>query len=701
MSQNTATLLFELGTEELPPGALKSLQTALVEKIRDGLDRAELTHGALTGYAAPRRLAVQVSEVIIEQADRSFERRGPALASAFDDAGNPTRAAEGFARSCGVSVNALERLETDEGAWLVHRGVEPGQPTASLLPGIIEQALTHLPIPKRMRWGSETLEFVRPVHWVVLLLGDQVVPASFFGVTADRNSQGHRFHHPDPIAITSASTYVEQLHRGHVMVDFAARRASIRKQVMAEGERLGGQAMIEDGLLDEVTALVEWPVALSGSFAKDFLRVPAEALISSMQEHQRYFPVKDQQGALLPHFITVANIDSQAPEQVIAGNERVIRPRLADAAFFWDQDRHQALGDRLSSLEQVVFQKSLGSVADKSQRVAQLAEGLADTFGVSATDAKRAGQLSRADLVTEMVGEFPDLQGIMGRYYALESGENPAVAAALDEGYQPRFSGDAIAPSALGQLLAVAERIDTLTGIFAIGKAPTGAKDPFALRRAALGLLRTLIEAERDMDLTAQFTAAASSQPAAVEASKQVSALVDFCLERLRALYHEQGFAAELFEAVRTVIDPNAFSPLDFDRRLRACQAFAQLPAAASLASANKRIRNLLRKAESDASTVVAQTAVDPAQFGQTAESDLFEAVTHRQATLQSHIDQAQYAQALALLAELKEPVDQFFDQVMVMAEDPAIQKNRLALLHLLQQQFLAIADVSALTESG
>ncbi|MBS3785465.1 MAG: glycine--tRNA ligase subunit beta [Gammaproteobacteria bacterium] len=700
MSQNTATLLFELGTEELPPGALKALQQSLVERIREGLDRAELAHGTLTGYAAPRRLAVQVSELIIEQADRPFERRGPALTSAFDEAGQPTRAAEGFARSCGVSVDALEQLKTDEGAWLVHRGIEPGQATASLLPAIVEHALTQLPIPKRMRWGSETLEFVRPVHWVVLLLGNQVVPATFFGVTTDRNSQGHRFHHPDPIAITSAETYVEQLYAGHVMVDFAERRASIHQQVIAEGDRLGGQAMVDDGLLDEVTALVEWPVALSGSFAKDFLRVPAEALVSSMQEHQRYFPVQDQQGALLPHFITVANIDSRDPAQVVAGNERVIRPRLADAAFFWDQDRQQALADRLSALEQVVFQKSLGSVADKSQRVASLAEFLADSFGVSPVDAKRAGQLARADLVTEMVGEFPDLQGIMGRYYALESGEKPAVAAALDEGYQPRFSGDAIAPSALGQLLAVAERIDTLTGIFAIGKAPTGAKDPFALRRAALGLLRTLIEAEHDIDLTAQFKKAADSQPAEVNAPKQIPALIDFCIERLRALYHEQGFAAELFEAVHSVIDPASFSPLDFDRRLRACQAFAQLPAAASLAGANKRIRNLLRKAETDAASSI-QTSVNADQFEQAAESELFEAVSTREASLASFIENAQYAEALALLAELKEPVDRFFDEVMVMADDPAIQKNRLALLHRLQQQFLAIADVSALTESG
>lgn len=700
MSADTATLLFELGTEELPPGALKALQTGLVDRLQEGLDRAGITHGALQGFAAPRRLAVQVSGVTLEQADRPFERRGPALSSAFDDAGQPTRAAEGFARSCGVSVSALERIETAEGAWLVHRGIEPGQATTQLLPNVFEQVLSQLPIPKRMRWGSETLEFVRPVHWVVLMLGEKVVPATFFGVTTGQTSQGHRFHHPGAIPLNSADDYVDALYQGSVMVDFANRRDAIQTQVKAEGERLGGRAMLDDALLDEVTALVEWPVALSGSFAKDFLRVPAEALISSMQGHQRYFPVQDHHGELLPHFITVANIESKDPRQVVSGNERVIRPRLADAAFFWDQDRQRALADRLESLHQVVFQKSLGSLADKAGRVASLAESLADTFGVASKDAARAGQLARADLVTEMVGEFPELQGIMGRYYALESGENPSVAAALDEGYQPRFSGDAIAASALGQLLAVAERIDTLSGIFAIGKAPTGAKDPFALRRAALGLLRTLIEGEHDINLTRQFAQAAANQPAAVEAQKQVPALVEFCLERLRAIYHEQGFAAELFEAVRSVTDPNAFSPLDFDRRLSACQAFAQLPEAASLAGANKRIRNLLRRAEGNV-TSLAENPVNANQFTEPAETALFDALASRQDALAGFIAAADYRQALRLLAELKAPVDTFFDQVMVMAEDPAVQRNRLALLNHLQQQFLAIADVSALTESG
>ncbi len=700
MSANTATLLFELGMEELPPGALKQLQSGLTQHIEEGLTRAGIQHGSMTGFAAPRRLAVQVDDVALQQPDRTFERRGPALANAFDSSGQATQAAEGFARACGVNVDALETLKTEQGEWLVHRGVEPGQTSAGLLPDIIEQALTQLPIPKRMRWGSETIEFVRPVHWVVLMLDDQVVPATFFGVNAGQHSEGHRFHHPKPIQVKTAKRYAEQLHAGHVVVDFAKRRSMIEEQVIAAGQRLGGQAIIDAELLDEVAALVEWPVALVGSFDADFLRVPAEALISSMQGHQRYFPVRDNQGQLLPHFITIANLDSRDPKQVIAGNERVIRPRLADAAFFWDQDRKQPLADRLDGLNQVVFQKSLGSLADKSERVAKHAEALAGAFDVKPEDAARAGILASADLVTEMVGEFPELQGIMGRYYALESGENPAVAAALDEGYQPRFSGDAIAPSAMGQLLAIAGRIDTLTGIFAIGKAPTGAKDPFALRRATLGLLRTLIEAEHDIDLTQQFRESAARQPASVDASEQIPALVAFCIERLKAFYQDQGIAPELFEAVRRVIDANAFSPLDFDRRIRACQAFARLPAAASLASANKRIRNLLRKAQvDDAQTET--TPINPALFENTAESDLLTALEARETQLSGFIKTAAYAEALELLAELKTPVDAYFEAVMVMADNPALQNNRLAVLKRLQHAFLAIADVSVLTELG
>jgi glycyl-tRNA synthetase beta chain len=696
MSEDTATLLFELGMEELPPGALDTLSERLADAVAEGLDRAGVSHGPVRALGAPRRLAVQIDGVARRQPDRDFERRGPARAVAFDESGAPTRAAEGFARSCGVEVAQLGVLETDDGAWLVHRGTEPGRDTAALLPGIIDHALTQLPIPKRMRWGDQTSEFVRPVHWVVLMLDDRVVPAEIFGVPSGRESRGHRFHHPQPVSLAEAADYTAAMRAAHVLVDRTDRRDHILEGVRAEGEAIGGHAVIDPGLLDEVNALVEWPVVLSGSFDEAFLRVPPEALISSMQGHQRYFPVRDGDGQLLPRFITVANIDSRDPARVVAGNERVIRPRLADAAFFWDQDRARSLESRRPALDQVVFQKQLGTLADKSARVAALAADYAGAFETDPAQAERAGQLAKADLLTEMVDEFPDLQGVMGRYYAREDGEPDAIAAALDEVYQPRFAADAVAPSPLGRLLAVAERADTLVGIFAIGKAPTGAKDPFALRRAAVGLLRSVIEGEHAIDVAALLSAAAARQPAALNAAEQVEPLVEFCLERLRGLYQEAGYGAELFEAVRSVRSPGSLTPLDFDRRLRACHDFARLPAAGSLAAANKRIRNILRKAATD---IPAQ--VDTTQLAEPAEQALESALASRSPAVDALIRRSAYSEALAQLAELREPVDRFFDEVMVMSDDPAIQANRLALLQRLQDQFLAIADVSALPESA
>ncbi|RZU99516.1 glycine--tRNA ligase subunit beta [Spiribacter vilamensis] len=696
MSDETATLLFELGMEELPPGALDDLSDRLATAIAGGLERAGVEHAAVRALGAPRRLAVQIEAVARRQPDRDFERRGPARSVAFDDNGAPTRAAEGFARSCGVTVDDLQTLETDEGAWLVHRGTETGRDTRELLPGIIEHALSHLPIPKRMRWGDQSSEFVRPVHWVVLMLDEAVVPVTVFGVNSGHESRGHRFHHPAPVALKHADDYTAAMRGAHVLVDRAERRNHILEGVRAEGEAIGGHAVIDAELLDEVNALVEWPVVLSGSFDEAFLRVPPEALISSMEGHQRYFPVRDANGHLLPRFITVANIESRDPARVIAGNERVIRPRLADAAFFWDQDRARTLESRRSALGQVVFQKQLGSLADKSERVADLAARYADRFETDAGQARRAAQLAKVDLVTEMVDEFPELQGIMGRYYATEDGEAPAVAVALDEVYQPRFAADAIAASPLGRLLAVAERADTLTGIFAIGKAPTGAKDPFALRRAAVGLLRSLIEGQHPVDLTALLHDAAARQPAGLDAEAQVKPLVEFCLERLRGLYHEAGYGAELFEAVRSVRPLDAIEPLDFDRRLRACHDFARLPAAGSLAGANKRIRNILRKAD-----CTPPAEVDAERLTEPAERALYTAMEERAPAVEALIAEGAYSEALARLAELREPVDRFFDGVMVMSDDPAVQANRLALLQRLQHMFLAIADVSALPDSG
>ncbi len=689
-------LLIELGTEELPPTALRQLMTRFAEEIAAGLDQADVAHATVHPYATPRRLAVLVEAVAAGQPDRHIERKGPAVTAAFDADGTPTKAAEGFARSCGVSVDALERLTNDKGEWLAYRGIEPGQTTAALLPGIIEQALGRLPIPKRMRWGDSDVTFVRPAHWLVIKHGDSVVPAEILALVSGEHTRGHRFHHPDPIAIDRPAEYAALLRDcGHVIADFDERRERIREQVIAAGERVGGEAVITDALLDEVTALVEWPVAHAGSFDEDFLRVPEEALVSSMESHQKYFPVRGANGRLLPRFITVANIESRDPAQVIGGNERVIRPRLADAAFFWDQDRRTPLASRLEGLQEVLFQKRLGSLYDKSARVAGLAGRFAGDFGVDAGDAERAAWLAKTDLVTEMVGEFPELQGVMGRYYAREDGEPEAVARALDEIYQPRFAADAIPASALGRLLAVAERADTLMGIFAIGKAPSGTKDPFALRRAALGVVRILIEGGHAVDLRGVLAAAGEALPEGLDGSIQVEPVFDFCLDRLRALYQDNGVPVEVFEAVRAVEDDGiTIADLhDFDRRVQACRDFLERPEAASLAAANKRIRNILRKSE--AGTLPAHP--DPARFEHDEEHALYEAITELEAEVDRLATAGDYADALARLASLKEPVDRFFDAVLVMAEDETARSNRLALLQGLARLFLRVADVSQL----
>ena len=688
-------LLVEIGTEELPPTALRGLMEAFAEGVLEGLRQADLDHGPHQPYATPRRLALRVEALPIRQPERRIERRGPALNVAFDDQGRPTRAAEGFARSCGAAVTDLEELVTDRGGWLMYRGVEPGAATAELIPAIVERALHQLPIPKRMRWGDREAAFVRPVHWIVLLLGGDVVPAQLFGLEADRITRGHRFHRPAPLRLAAPGEYARRLEtEGFVIADFSDRRRRVHREVERAAAGTGGQAVVDDALLDEVTALVEWPVALAGSFDPEFLRVPEEALISSMQGHQRYFPVRDANGALLPRFIAVANLESRRPEVVVAGNERVIRPRLADAAFFWDTDRRRPLADRIPELSSVVFQQRLGTLHDKSQRVARLGGRFCEAFGVSPEHLERAAWLARTDLLTEMVGEFPELQGIMGRYYAEHDGEAAEVALALDEQYLPRFSGDSVAGSPLGQLLAVAERADTLLGAFAIGKAPSGTKDPFGLRRATLGLLRTLLENRRSLDLRDLFSAAARGLPGDLKASSQVEPVYEFCLERLRNFYLEQGVPAELFEAVRRVEDAglSVADPLDFDRRLSACQAFVGLPEAASLAAANKRIRNILRKAEDPV-----PESVDPQRLQEPEEQALYEAVGELVTEVEDRVAAAEYGEALRRLAGLREPVDRFFDRVLVMAEDAALRGNRLALLDRVSRLFLSIADVSRL----
>ncbi len=683
-------LLIEIGTEELPPKALHRLATAFCDGIGEGLTKAGLEFTSIRPFATPRRLAVLVGGLIDQQPDRTIERRGPALTAAFDESGLPTRAAQGFAASCGVTVDELDRLENDKGAWLLFRTVEPGRPAAALLPEIVENSLKQLPIPKRMRWGDHPAEFVRPVHWVLLLHGDRPIDADILGLPSVRTTRGHRFHQPELLHVAVPADYEELLHtKGWVIADFERRRQAIHGQVEALASELGGQAVLDPELLDEVTALVEWPVAIAGEFDRRFLEIPPEVLIASMKGHQKYFHVVDQEQRLMPCFIAVSNIDSRDPDQVREGNERVIRPRLSDAEFFWNQDRRQPLAGRLESLKEVVFQERLGTLYDRSLRIGRLAETLARESGGDTEKAARAGLLCKCDLMTEMVGEFPELQGIMGRYYALHSGENEEVAQALDEQYMPRFAGDRVPDTPTGQRLSIADKLDLLTGIFSIGQSPSGDKDPFALRRAALGALRIIIECNLDIDLERALHHAAAGYPHDFERNGIVEKVFHFMMERLKRYYQEQGYGADLFEAV---LSRRPTRPSDFDRRIRALAVFRKLPEAESLAAANKRIANILRQAE----TVIPQQ-VDATLLEDDAEKRLARMVAEMETQVQPLFAEGEYERALTRLAALREPVDEFFDRVMVMVEDEALRNNRLALLQRLHDLFLRVADLSRL----
>ena len=682
-------LLVEMGTEELPPKALPTLSAAFTDGIVKGLAEAGLQAQNITPYAAPRRLAVWVQGVAAQQADQIIEKRGPAMKGAFDAEGNPTKAALAFAASCGVAVADLGKLETDKGAWLVFRQQQAGQATAALFPAMVEKSLAALPIPKRMRWGSGTAEFVRPVHWIVMLADESVIDAEILGIKTGRESYGHRFHAPDAVSITSPTTYAAQLQTAFVVADFAARRDTIRQQVQTTAASFGGTAVMPEGLLDEVTALVEYPNAVAGKFEERFLDVPQEALISTMQDNQKYFALVDANGKLMPHFITIANIDSRDVARVAEGNERVIRPRFSDAEFFWTQDKKQTLTSRREGLKTMVFQQKLGTLYDKSARVAQLAAYIAEQLGADAALAVRAAELGKCDLITNMVFEFTELQGIMGRYYAKHDGEAAEVAAALDEQYMPRFAGDELPASKTGQILALAERLDTLAGIFGIGQKPTGAKDPFGLRRAALGALRLLIEKQLPLDLADLLDKAADNLTAQVGSKPATHETLDYILERLRGYYQEQGIGAAVVEAV-AALKPS--QPLDFERRVKAVAAFRQLTAAESLAAANKRISNILKKVDGELpQTVNADLLQLPA------EQALAQAVQAQQDKVLPLFASGDYEAALLSLAELREPVDQFFDEVMVMADDVALKNNRLALLNSLRGLFLRVADLSVL----
>ena len=683
-------LLVEIGTEELPPTALDRLSQAFMQGIADGLKSAELDYSEIKRYASPRRLAVQVTDLITAQEDRVVERKGPALKAAYDDNGNPTKAAEGFARSCGVTVDQLEQQETPKGTWLVFNQKQAGKNTSDLLPEIIEKSLSALPIPKRMRWGSRSEEFVRPVHWAVLLFGDEVIPAEILGQKTGRTTRGHRFHRPEAIEISSPTEYLSQLHdQGMVYADMEQRKEIIRKQVMEIAAAAGAKAVIDEDLLDEVNALNEWPVPVMGSFDESFLEVPAEALVQAMQGHQKYFPVVAEDETLRPNFITISNIESQDPSQVRSGNERVISPRFKDAAFFWEQDLKQPLESHLERLKSVVFQDKLGTLYDKTQRVATLAQAIAQQSGSDPALAKRAAELCKCDLMTNMVNEFPKLQGIMGSYYAAKAGEDTQVAAAMKEVYLPKHAGDDLPAGECGRAIAVADRLDTLVGIFAIGQKPTGVKDPFGLRRAALGVLRIIIETPLNLDLEAMLNQAADALCDKVDAKPAVNEVFDYMMDRLKAYYTDRGITADVIDAVLAC---RPTRPADFDLRVKAVTEFRKLPEAETLSAANKRIRNILRKSEEKY-----PDKPDSALLAEESEKALFNKLAELTPEVEPLFAAGNYTQALKLLAALRESVDGFFDNVMVNCDDTNLRHNRLALLNTLSSQFLSTADLSKL----
>jgi glycyl-tRNA synthetase beta chain len=677
--------LVELGTEELPPKALKTLGEAFLAGIEKGLNAAGLSYSASRYYAAPRRLAVLIEQLEEQQADRTQNLDGPPVQAAFDKDGKPTQAALGFAKKCGVELSAIDQ----SGAKLKFSQSIPGKAAAGLLPAIVETSLNELPIPKRMRWGARKTEFVRPSQWLVMLFGDEVIDCEILAQQSGRVSRGHRFHANHEVRISAPANYAEDLRSAYVIADFAERRAQVAARVDQLAAEQQGTAIVPPALLDEVSALVEWPVPLVCAFEERFLAVPQEALIITMQDNQKYFCLLDADGKLLPRFITVANIESKDPQQIISGNEKVVRPRLTDAEFFFKQDKKQKLESFNLRLANVVFQAQLGSVFDKAQRVSALAGFIAPRIGGDARRAARAGLLCKCDLASEMVGEFPEMQGIAGYYYAKHGGEAEDVALALNEQYMPRGAGAELPSTLTGAAVALADKLDTLVGIFGIGMLPTGSKDPYALRRAALGVLRILIEKQLDLDLVEAVGFAIQQFGDKVNAAGLGPQVQDFIFDRLRARYEDEGVEVAVYQAVRAV---SPTSPLDFDQRVQAVQAFRALPQAAALAAANKRVSNLLSKAEGQVATIVQAHHFDsPSEFALNA------AIQQAEHAVQPLAAGRQYTLALSQLANLREPVDAFFEAVLVNAEDPAVRANRYALLAKLRGLFLGVADISVL----
>ena len=685
----TQNFLVEIGTEELPPKALKTLAISFADNVEAELNQAGLTFDKIEWFAAPRRLAVKVLNLATQQPSKEIEKRGPAVSAAFDAEGKPTKAAEGWARGCGITVEQAERIATDKGEWLVHRAKIEGQPTKNLLNDIVANALAKLPIPKPMRWADKTVQFIRPVHTVTLLLGDELIEGEILGVASARTIRGHRFLGEKEFEIQHADQYPQLLReKGSVVADFNERKAEILAKSQAKATALGGVADIEESLLEEVTSLVEYPNVLAAKFEERFLAVPAEALVYTMKGDQKYFPIYDKDGKLLPHFIFVSNINPEDPTAIIEGNEKVVRPRLTDAEFFFKTDLKQKLVDRLPRLETVLFQQQLGTLKDKTDRIEQLAGEIAKQIGADEAKAKRAGLLSKCDLMTNMVFEFTDTQGVMGMHYARHDGEDEEVAVALNEQYMPRFAGDELPKSLVASAVALADKFDTLTGIFGIGQAPKGSADPFALRRAALGALRIIVEKNLPLDLEDLVKKSAALFGDKLTNQSVVADVVDFMLGRFRAWYQDEGIAVDVIQAV---LARRPTRPADFDARVRAVSHFRTLDSAEALAAANKRVSNILAKADAAIGEINLTACVEPA------EKALAEAVLALRTEVQPLIAQGDYTAVLDKLANLRAPVDSFFDNVMVNAEDPALRQNRLAILNTLQGLFLQVADISVL----
>ncbi|MDC9598065.1 glycine--tRNA ligase subunit beta [Xenorhabdus anantnagensis] len=684
------TFLVEIGTEELPPKALRSLAESFAANFEAELNNANLGHGEVSWFAAPRRLALKVANLAAAQADREVEKRGPAIAQAFDAEGKPTKAAEGWARGCGITVDQAERMVTDKGEWLLYRAQVKGREAKELLADMVGSSLGKLPIPKLMRWGDKETQFVRPVHTVTMLLGSEVIDGEILGIKSDRIIRGHRFMGEAEFTIENAEQYPAILHeRGRVIADYEARKAMIKRDAEQAAMQLGGVADLSDNLLEEVTSLVEWPVVLTAKFEEKFLEVPAEALVYTMKGDQKYFPVYDNAGKLMANFIFVANIESSDPQQIISGNEKVVRPRLADAEFFFKTDRKQRLEDNLPRLGTVLFQKQLGTLRDKTDRIQALAGWIAEKIGADVNHATRAGLLSKCDLMTNMVFEFTDTQGVMGMHYARHDGEAEDVALALNEQYQPRFSGDELPSTGVSCAVAIADKMDTLAGIFGIGQHPKGDKDPFALRRAALGVLRIIVEKKLPLDLQTLAEEAVRLYGDKLTNDKVVDDVVEFMLGRFRTWYQELGYSVDTIQAV---LARRPTQPADFDARMKAVTHFRTLDEAVSLAAANKRVSNILAKSEEQLNDIVLASVLKAAE-----EIQLATHLVVLKEKLAPLFAEGNYQDALVELASLREVVDAFFDNVMVMDEDSQVRVNRLTLLSELRDLFLRVADISLL----